>query len=33
MIFSEHRLQDIFSGMQNKFIAVIGAVMLDRYIW
>jgi len=33
MQFDEHRLHDIFSNIQNKFVAVIGDVMLDRYIW
>jgi len=33
MHLDESRVHDIFSGMQNKFIAVIGDVMLDRYIW
>ncbi|MBR9978055.1 MAG: D-glycero-beta-D-manno-heptose-7-phosphate kinase, partial [Bacteroidetes bacterium] len=31
--FDEPRLHDIFSQLQNRFIAVIGDVMLDRYIW
>ena len=33
MHFDETRLHDIFSNIQNKFVAVIGDVMLDRYIW
>ncbi|PLX25390.1 MAG: D-glycero-beta-D-manno-heptose-7-phosphate kinase [Ignavibacteria bacterium] len=33
MRFEEQRLHDIFSQIQNRFIAVIGDVMLDRYIW
>ena len=33
MRFEETRLHEIFSSMQNRFIAVIGDVMLDRYIW
>ena len=33
MRFDETRLHEIFSSMQNRFIAVIGDVMLDRYIW
>ncbi|MCB2204969.1 D-glycero-beta-D-manno-heptose-7-phosphate kinase [bacterium] len=33
MKFEEHRLHDIFSQIQNRFVAVIGDVMLDRYIW
>ncbi|MBN1447507.1 MAG: D-glycero-beta-D-manno-heptose-7-phosphate kinase [Bacteroidetes bacterium] len=33
MRFDEIRLHEIFSSMQNRFIAVIGDVMLDRYIW
>ncbi len=33
MFFEESRLLEIFSNIQNKFVAVIGDVMLDRYIW
>lgn len=33
MQFQEDRLHDIFSQVQNRFVAVIGDVMLDRYIW
>jgi D-glycero-beta-D-manno-heptose-7-phosphate kinase len=33
MQFNEDRLHDIFSQIQNRFVAVIGDVMLDRYIW
>jgi D-glycero-beta-D-manno-heptose-7-phosphate kinase len=33
MYFNETRLYEIFSSIQNKFVAVIGDVMLDRYIW
>ncbi len=33
MKFDELRLHDIFSQIQNRFVAVIGDVMLDRYIW
>ncbi len=33
MQFEEKRLHEIFSNIQNKFVAVIGDVMLDRYIW
>ncbi len=33
MTFTEERLQDIFAPMQRTFVAVIGDVMLDRYIW
>jgi rfaE bifunctional protein kinase chain/domain len=30
---SEKRLNELLSGMKNKRIAVIGDLMLDRYIW
>ncbi|MDX9758496.1 MAG: D-glycero-beta-D-manno-heptose-7-phosphate kinase [Bacteroidota bacterium] len=33
MQFQEDRLHDIFSQFQTRFVAVIGDVMLDRYIW
>lgn len=33
MFLPESRLLDIFSNIHNKFVAVIGDVMLDRYIW
>ncbi|MBI5647129.1 MAG: D-glycero-beta-D-manno-heptose-7-phosphate kinase [Ignavibacteriae bacterium] len=33
MIFSAERLEDIFAPMRRKFIAIVGDVMLDRYIW
>ncbi len=33
MKFTEERLHGIFTSMTNRFIAVIGDVMLDRYIW
>ncbi|MDT8322891.1 MAG: D-glycero-beta-D-manno-heptose-7-phosphate kinase [Bacteroidota bacterium] len=33
MKFDEIRLHDIFSQIQNRFVAVVGDVMLDRYIW
>jgi D-glycero-beta-D-manno-heptose-7-phosphate kinase len=33
MRFEEHRLNDIFSNIGKSFIAVVGDVMLDRYIW
>jgi rfaE bifunctional protein kinase chain/domain len=33
MQFNEDRLHDIFAQIQNRFVAVIGDVMLDRYIW
>ncbi len=33
MQFSEQRLHDLFSQFQSRFVAVIGDVMLDRYIW
>ncbi len=33
MQFNENRLHEIFSQIQNRFVAVIGDVMLDRYIW
>jgi D-glycero-beta-D-manno-heptose-7-phosphate kinase len=33
MFLQESRLLDIFSNIHNKFVAVIGDVMLDRYIW
>ena len=33
MTFDEVRLSEIFGHMSNQFIAIIGDVMLDRYIW
>lgn len=33
MIFEEHRLEEIFGPISKQFVAVIGDVMLDRYIW
>lgn len=33
MQFQEDRLHDVFSQFQTRFVAVIGDVMLDRYIW
>lgn len=33
MKFSDARLHELFGGMRQKFIAIIGDVMLDRYIW
>lgn len=33
MTFKETRLQELFSPMRQKFVAIIGDVMLDRYIW
>lgn len=33
MQFNENRLHEIFSQIQKRFVAVIGDVMLDRYIW
>lgn len=33
MKFSEERLQQILAPMRQTFVAVIGDVMLDRYIW
>ncbi|MDH7515695.1 MAG: D-glycero-beta-D-manno-heptose-7-phosphate kinase [Bacteroidota bacterium] len=33
MVFTEERLESIFAPMRRTFIAVIGDVMLDRYIW
>ena len=33
MKFEENRLHEIFTSFQSSFIAVIGDVMLDRYIW
>jgi D-glycero-beta-D-manno-heptose-7-phosphate kinase len=33
MQFNEDRLHEIFSQVQQSFVAVIGDVMLDRYIW
>jgi rfaE bifunctional protein kinase chain/domain len=33
MQFSEQRLHELFSQFQSRFVAIIGDVMLDRYIW
>lgn len=33
MKFTDNRIQEIFTPMRHKFIAIIGDVMLDRYIW
>jgi D-glycero-beta-D-manno-heptose-7-phosphate kinase len=33
MKFSEDRIHDLFSPMSQKFIAIVGDIMLDRYIW
>jgi rfaE bifunctional protein kinase chain/domain len=33
MKFDDIRLNDIFGRIHNRFVAVIGDVMLDRYIW
>lgn len=33
MIFEEMRLSEIFGPISKQFIAIVGDVMLDRYIW
>jgi D-glycero-beta-D-manno-heptose-7-phosphate kinase len=33
MIFDETRLGEIFAPMSKQFVAIVGDVMLDRYIW
>jgi len=33
MIFEESRLDEIFAPISKQFIAIVGDVMLDRYIW
>lgn len=33
MKFSEDRLHEIFASLGQKFVAIVGDIMLDRYIW
>jgi D-glycero-beta-D-manno-heptose-7-phosphate kinase len=33
MKFTEDRLEEIFAPMGQKFVAIVGDIMLDRYIW